>query len=90
MSTIKRPSAAHVVNKLPVKLSSLKPGDEALVHAVLESGLISRRLQEMGVVPGVSVRMVKSAPFGDPFEVRLLGYSLAMRRSEAELIEVFA
>ena len=52
--------------------------------------MVSRRLQEMGVVPGVSLRIVKTAPFGDPFEVRLLGYSLAMRRSEADLIEVIA
>jgi Fe2+ transport system protein FeoA len=44
----------------------------------------------MGVIPGVRVRMVKSAPFGDPFEVRLLGYSLALRKSEAELVEVVA
>ncbi len=43
---------------------------------------------EMGVVPGVSVRVVKSAPFGDPLEIRVRGYNLAMRRSEAQTIEV--
>lgn len=75
---------------IPVKLSSLAPGETGRVATVREVGLISRRLQEMGVVPGVSVRVVKTAPFGDPLEIRLLGYSLAMRRSEAELIEVVA
>lgn len=74
----------------PVKLSSLEPGLEGRVSSVRNAGPVSRRLQEMGVVPGVSIRVVKTAPFGDPFEVRLLGYSLAMRRSEAELIEVIA
>lgn len=73
-----------------VKLSSLKPGSEARVASVSGAGPISRRLQEMGIVPGVSIRVVKTAPFGDPFEVRLLGYSLAMRKNEAELVEVFA
>ncbi|NOT48808.1 MAG: ferrous iron transport protein A [Acidobacteria bacterium] len=73
-----------------VKLSTLGPGAEAQVAAVGGNGPISRRLQEMGVVPGVSIRVVKTAPFGDPFEVRLLGYSLAMRKNEAELVEVFA
>ncbi len=43
---------------------------------------------EMGVVPGASVRMIKSAPFGDPLEVRVRGYHLAMRKSEADQIEV--
>lgn len=74
----------------PVRLSSLVPGSVARVHAVAVAGTVSRRLQEMGVVPGVSLRIVKAAPFGDPLEVRLLGYSLAMRRSEADLIEVIA
>ncbi len=45
---------------------------------------------EMGVVPGVRIRMIKTAPFGDPIEIRLLGYSLAIRRNEAEAIEVEA
>lgn len=43
---------------------------------------------EMGVVPGVSVRVIKSAPFGDPLEIRVRGYHLAMRRNEADAIEV--
>jgi Fe2+ transport system protein FeoA len=45
---------------------------------------------EMGVVPGVSVRLIKSAPFGDPIEIRVRGYSLAMRKSEAEMIEIYS
>ena len=72
----------------PVKLSSLEPGSDCRVVAVTGSGRVSRRLLEMGVVPGVTVRLVKAAPFGDPFEVRLLGYSLALRRTEAELVQV--
>jgi Fe2+ transport system protein FeoA len=43
---------------------------------------------EMGVVPGVSIRVVKAAPFGDPMEIRVLGYSLAIRRNEAASIEI--
>lgn len=71
-------------------LSSLLPGDTARVYGVSGTGPTSRRLQEMGIVPGVSVRVIKTAPFGDPLEVRLLGYNLALRRSEADLIEVVA
>jgi len=43
---------------------------------------------EMGVIPGVAVQVIKTAPFGDPIEVRVRGYSLAMRRNEADAIEV--
>ncbi len=69
-------------------LTDLPLGHEARVSAVYGTGRIARRLMEMGVVPGVAVRVIKMAPFGDPIEVRVRGYSLAMRRVEADAIEV--
>ncbi len=73
---------------LTMNLFNIPPGVQARVTAINGEGFITRRLMEMGVVPGVSVRRVKSAPFGDPIEIRLLGYSLAIRKNEAEAIEV--
>jgi Fe2+ transport system protein FeoA len=69
-------------------LSKLPAGVNAKVTAINGEGAVSRRLMEMGIVPGVSVRLVKSAPFGDPIEVRILGYSLAIRKNEADSVEV--
>ena len=69
-------------------LTNVPIGTAATVVAVNGAGRISRRLMEMGVVPGVSLEVLKTAPFGDPIEVRVRGYSLAMRRSEADVIEV--
>jgi ferrous iron transport protein A len=69
-------------------LTNLAVGATAKVVAVNGNKAIIKRLMEMGVVPGVSIRMIKSAPFGDPLEVRVRGYHLAMRKSEAEAIEV--
>ena len=69
-------------------MADLAVGDEARVTAVNGEGRVTNRLLEMGVVPGATVSVVKAAPFGDPIQVRVLGYSLAMRRSEAEMIEV--
>ena len=43
---------------------------------------------EMGVIPGVGVEVLKAAPFGDPIQVRVRGYSLAVRKNEAAAIEV--
>jgi ferrous iron transport protein A len=71
-----------------MNLTNLPIGTEATIIAVNGNNQITRRLMEMGVVPGVSVRVVKSAPFGDPLEIRLRGYNLAMRKSEADSIEV--
>lgn len=69
-------------------LTNLPIGQDARVTAVNGTGAITRRLMEMGVVPGASVKVVKMAPFGDPIEIRVRGYSLAMRRTEADAIEV--
>ncbi len=69
-------------------LANVQIGAKAKVRNVLGNDAISKRLMEMGIVPGVSVRVVKTAPFGDPIEIRVRGYNLAMRRNEAEAIEV--
>lgn len=71
-----------------MNLAKLSIGKEAKVTKINGNNAITRRLMEMGVVPGVSVKIIKAAPFGDPIEVRVRGYSLAMRKNEAETIEV--
>ena len=69
-------------------LTKLPIGETAKVISVKGNNAVTRRLMEMGVVPGVALKIVKTAPFGDPLEIHLRGYSLAMRKSEAEAIEV--
>lgn len=69
-------------------LAGLEIGRTGLVKNVGGNGSVARRLMEMGIVPGVRVRAIKTAPFGDPIEFRIRGYNLALRRSEAETVEV--
>jgi ferrous iron transport protein A len=71
-------------------LNCLPYGVGARVVGVSGEGSVSRRLMEMGVVPGARVRVIKAAPLGDPLEVRVRSYHLALRRSEAEAITVIA
>lgn len=71
-----------------VSLDALEAGRHARVTAVRGSGALARRLMEMGVVPGAPVRVIKAAPLGDPLEVRVRGYHLALRRSEAQTVSV--
>ncbi len=71
-------------------LRELPAGSAAKVTRVHGDGVVSKRLMEMGVIPGTEIRMIKSAPFGDPMQIRILGYSLALRRNEAASIEIAA
>lgn len=79
-------SELEMTNEL--SLAALPVGARGRVVAVNGSGAVARRLMEMGVVPGAPVRVIKSAPLGDPIEVRVRGYHLALRRAEAETISV--
>ena len=69
-------------------LAVLPIGDEAKVKNIHGNNAITKRLMEMGIVPGVLIKVVKTAPFGCPIEIRVRGYKLAMRRAEAEAIEI--
>ena len=69
-------------------LANLEIGSEARVTKINGNNAITKRLMEMGVIPGVSVKVIKSAPFGDPIQILVRGYNLAMRKSEADVIEV--
>jgi Fe2+ transport system protein FeoA len=71
-----------------MNLANLEIGVEAKVLAVNGNNAITKRLMEMGVLPGVSVKIVKNAPFGDPIQILVRGYNLAIRRNEAEAIEI--
>ncbi len=82
-------SASSQAPKARVTLDALPPGVSGRVVAVGGSaGAVARRLMEMGVVPGAPVCVIKSAPLGDPLEIRVRNYHLAVRRSEAQTITV--
>lgn len=49
---------------------------------------LRQRLLDMGVTRGTEVRVERHAPLGDPVEVNIKGYHLALRMSEAREIEV--
>lgn len=69
-------------------LANLKCGESARVRRVGGSGALRRRLMEMGLVAGAEVLLVKAAPLGDPLQIRVRGYDLALRRAEARLVEL--
>ena len=70
------------------KLSELPVGTQALVREFPKQGSAFLRLREMGLMPGTSVTLVRTAPLGDPIEVKVRGYNLTLRKSEAEHILV--
>ena len=75
-----------------VKLSELSTGASAVVRQYPKTGNAALRLREMGLLVGTQIKLVRLAPFGDPIEIKVRGYHLTLRKSEAAdvLVEVLA
>ncbi|MSU48465.1 MAG: ferrous iron transport protein A [Opitutus sp.] len=71
-----------------MKLSELAVGASAVIRQFSKPGPDFVRLREMGLLPGTRVTHVRTAPLGDPIELKLRGYRLSLRKSEAEQILV--
>ncbi|RLE63629.1 MAG: ferrous iron transport protein A [Thermoprotei archaeon] len=51
-------------------------------------GFVKRRMLDMGLTPGVKVKIVRVAPLGDPLDIVVRGYNLSIRKNEASLVIV--
>ncbi|MCL2055689.1 MAG: ferrous iron transport protein A [Oscillospiraceae bacterium] len=69
-------------------LDLLPIGASARVTTVGGEGAVRFRLLDMGITPGVTVMVRKTAPMGDPIELHLRGYELSIRLEDAKNILV--
>lgn len=67
-------------------LNDVKIGSKAVVTNIGCIGALKRKLIDMGITPGVEIKVKRVAPLGDPIEINLRGYELSIRRSEARNI----
>jgi len=66
-----------------VTLDQLRPGQGGRVVRVDASPAMAQRLAEMGLLEGTTLKLVRSAPLGDPLEIELEGWFLSIRKSDA-------
>ena len=69
-------------------LADVALGQSARVREVAGTRAFRRRLLEMGLVPGIDVRVVTVAPLGDPIQIEVRGGQWSIRRGEAAQIVV--
>lgn len=70
-----------------MRLSELRQGEHGIIKSYLSSDL-ELTLMEMGCLPGEEVIVEQIAPLGDPISIKISGYSLSLRKSEAAEIIV--
>jgi ferrous iron transport protein A len=71
-----------------MKLSELAVGASAVVREFPKTGTAFVRLREMGLLIGTRLTLVRTAPLGDPLEIKFRGYHLTLRKSEADHVIV--
>lgn len=71
------------------KLSELKLGQTAIVKSInITNKDVKRHLLDMGLTKGINVKVEKIAPMGDPIDILLRGYELAIRKEYLKQIDV--
>lgn len=68
----------------PTPLSNLAAGQSGMVSQFQLPADTHQRLMEMGLTKGATCTLVRFAPLGDPIEIKVRGYHLSLRKSEAE------
>lgn len=69
-------------------LREIRIGGTARVIKVHGEGAVRRRIMDMGITRGVTIKINKVAPLGDPLEITVRGYELSLRKEDAGHIEV--
>ena len=80
-------SKCHDCNKkCHFTLDKLEKGKCAIILRIEYNGNISRRMADMGIIPGQRICFIRKSPLGDPLEYCVMGYNLSLRKEEAKSI----
>ena len=71
-----------------VNLRAMRVDQQGIIKTISAQGELGRRIRDMGLVPGTEVTVVGRAPLKDPVALRLKGFTLTLRNSEADYITV--
>jgi ferrous iron transport protein A len=69
-------------------LGNLKPGQTCKIKKLHGSGAALQRLITMGFLPGTVIKIIRNAPLIDPFDIQVNKTMVALRKAEANEIEV--
>ncbi len=71
-----------------IPMRKMQDNQSGIIRAVRADGELGRRIRDMGLVPGTEIRIQGRAPLNDPVALRVMGFTLTLRNSEADYIEV--
>ncbi len=69
-------------------LDQIAVGSKGFITQIEGEDSTSQRLMEMGVIEGEPFELLAVAPMGDPLEIKIQGYRLSIRKTEASQVLV--
>ena len=69
-------------------LNELSINETCYIKDILSVGDTRRRMLDMGLIPGTKLISAFKAPFGEPTAYLVRGTLIALRRNDAEKIEI--
>ena len=72
----------------PATLTSLEPGQQAVVYELAATGDMRRRLQDIGLICGTKVKCIERSPLGDPVAYGIRGAVIALRQEDAGMVQI--
>ncbi len=80
--------AGEALRDALMPLSQLRPGQKAVVRQVNAPQGLAHRLFALGIVPGTELEVVRTAALGDPMELLVRGFHIALRKKDAKFLKV--
>jgi ferrous iron transport protein A len=81
--------APSLTDPTPERLQHLPVGSRGRVEGFRDGSRSYRqKLLAMGLTPGTQFEVTRHAPMGDPVELRVRGFSLMLRKQEADMLMI--
>lgn len=69
-------------------LSEAKAGDRLIIKKIYGENGFKARLSFMGLIENTKIKVIRFSPLGDPMQIYGRGFFMAIRKKNAEDIEV--
>jgi len=71
-----------------INIRNMKRNQTGTISTINAHGELGRRIRDMGMIPGAKIKIQGRAPLYDPVSLKVMGFTLTLRNSEADHIEV--
>ena len=69
-----------------IAMRQMSKNQIGIIKSITARGELGRRIRDMGLIPGNELMIIGRAPLYDPVAIKMLGFTIILRNSEADYI----